>query len=362
MNPSRALAGLLLGILVSLPAVAVERILELRIDGSAPVQVENLVGRVRIVPGDGDLLVRATVSADRQDLADAVRMRRADGPGAVSVVIDYPEEISRIRYDGDEFQRLDASVDYQGRALRVATSRGERVRVDLEILVPSGRSLGVKQAVGGINASGVRADLSLVTRFGAIHVADAAGRLEAQTRSGRINAASFRGDAIVSTGSGAIDLENVLGQVQARTGSGGVQMRGIDGDVTAGTGSGGIQLSDLAGSLNARTGSGSVRVERLKAGENLSVSTGSGGVSVEGDLAAARNIALRTGSGGVTLESSAPLSLRLELSTGSGSLNVDVASLSQVESSRRSFRAQVGGGDGSAKVSTGSGSIRIRAP
>jgi DUF4097 and DUF4098 domain-containing protein YvlB len=362
MNPSRALAGLFLGLVLSLPAAAIERVLEVRIDGSAPVEIENLIGLARIVPGDGELVIRATVTADRQDLADAVRIQRTDGPDAVSVVIDYPKEISRIRYDGDEFQRIDASVDYQGRALRVASSRGERMRVDLEILVPSGRAVRVKQGVGGIQASGVRADLALVTRFGAIHVADAAGRLEAQTRSGRINTASFRGDVNVDTGSGTIELENVLGLVQARTGSGGVKMRGIDGDVTAATGSGGIQLSDLTGSLNARTGSGSVRVDRLNAGENLSVSTGSGGVSVAGDLAAAKNIAVRTGSGGVTLESTTPVSLRLELRTGSGSLNVDVASLSQVESSRRSFRAQVGDGAGSAKVSTGSGSIRLRAP
>jgi DUF4097 and DUF4098 domain-containing protein YvlB len=362
MSATRVLAGLFLGLVVSLPAAAAERVVEVRVEGSAPVQIENLLGRARIVPGHGELVVRATVSAERQDLADAVQVRRIDGRDSVSIIIDYPDEVSRIRYDGDEFRRIDARVDYQGRRLRVASAKGERVRVDLEILVPSGRALRVTQAIGGIEASDVRGDLALVTRYGAIRVADAAGQLDVQSGSGRISVAAFRGPVNADTGSGAVELENVLGRTHAETGSGSVRMRGIDGDVTARTGSGGVHLSDLTGTLNARTGSGSVRVERLTAGADLSVATGSGGVSVAGDLAAAGNIAVRTGSGSVTLESSTPLSLRLELNTGSGSLKVDVPSLSYVESSPRSFRAQVGAGDGFAKVSTGSGSIRIRAP
>jgi DUF4097 and DUF4098 domain-containing protein YvlB len=362
MNASRVLAGLFLGLVVSLPAMAVERIVEMRVDGSVPVRIENLVGRARIVPGDGELVVRATISAERQDLADAVQVRRINGRDGVSIFIDYPDEVSRIRYDGDEFRRIDASVEYQGRKIRVASSRGERVRVDLEILVPSGRALRVTQAIGGIEARDVRGNLALVTRYGAIQVADAAGELDVRSGSGRISVAAFRGPVKADTGSGAVELENILGRIQAETGSGSVGMRGIDGDVTARTGSGGVRLSDLTGTLDVRTGSGSVRVERLTAGADLSVATGSGGVSVAGDLAAAGNIAVRTGSGSVRLESSTPMSLRLELSTGSGSFKVDVPSLSDVESGRRSFRAQVGAGDGFAKVSTGSGSIRIQAP
>jgi DUF4097 and DUF4098 domain-containing protein YvlB len=353
---------LALGMLAAVTVIAAERTLELRIDGVQPVQIHNLVGTARLVPGDGELVIRANVSAERPALADAVRLRRSENQHGVVVVVEYPEGVSRINYDGAEFRRLDTSVDYQGRRVRVTSTGGEAVRVDLEIEVPAERVVEFTQGVGGIEAARIRAELALSARHGMVRVTDGAGRLAVTTGSGAVNVGGFRGDVNTTTGSGRVEIENVLGQVDARTGSGRVTMRGVDGDVNARTGSGGIQLSDLQGSLNARTGSGGVRVEALSSGADLDVGTGSGSVSVAGDLGAVRNVQVRTGSGSVTLDSSTPLSLRLDLSTGSGSFRVDVPSLGQVESGRRNFRAQAGAGEGTARVSTGSGSIRISAP
>jgi DUF4097 and DUF4098 domain-containing protein YvlB len=352
-----------LAMLAALPVIAAERTLELRIDGVQPVQIHNLVGTARLVPGDGELVIRASVSAEQPALADAVRLRRSeDRNGVVVVVVEYPEDLKRVRYDGAEFRRLDTSVEYQGRRVRITNTGGEAVRVDLEIQVPAERMVEFTQGVGGIQAGRIHADLALTARHGVVGVTDGAGRVVATTGSGAVNVASFRGDVETTTGSGEVGIENVLGQVNARTGSGRITIRGVNGDVVARTGSGGIRLSDLEGSLNARTGSGGVRVEALASGADLEIGTGSGAVSVAGDLGAVRNVQVRTGSGSVTLESSTPLSLRLDLSTGSGSFRVDVPTLSHVDSGRRNFRAQVGAGEGTAKVSTGSGSIRISAP
>lgn len=352
---------LLVALAAAVPASAAERSLELRLDGAGPVQVENLVGAVQLVPGAGELVIRASVSSDRQALADGIRLVTRERRGVLEVVVEYPEDVSRINYDGEEFRRLDTTIEYQNRKVRVTTSGGERLRVDLEIEVPQDSKLAVRQGVGPVTAERIHADLVLASRLGRIRVTDGMGRLRADTGSGSIGVAGFRGDVVADTGSGSVSIENVLGKVAADTGSGAVTLRGIDGDILADTGSGGVRFKDVTGSINVDTGSGSVRGEGVVAGPSVLIDTGSGSVTLEGDLSGVRDLVADTGSGGVTLRSSAPLSLRLDLSTGSGGIRVDVAALSNVTSGRRSFRGVVGTGQGHARISTGSGGIRISA-
>lgn len=344
------------------PAQAAERTLELQLADVDTLLVRNLAGSVRLVPGGGEFVVRATISADRQELADAIELRRSDSRGRAEVVVAIPANLSRVLYDGEEFRRLDVSMDYMGRRIRISGGSGERLRVDLEIAVPAGRSLELRQGVGGIESSGLDADLLLESRYGRLRIDDGAGSLAATTASGSVAVTGFRGEVNAQAGSGSLTLENVLGSVHAKTGSGAVSLRAIDGDQRAETGSGGIRVEDSAGSLTARTGSGSVRVDGLTAGPELNIATGSGSVTVNGNLGPVREVSVRTGSGSVRLESSSALSLDVHLSTGSGSLRVDVPTISNVESGRRSFRGTVGAGAGQARVVTGSGSVRITAP
>jgi len=374
-------ALLALSLAAMTPAGAAERVLELRLDGAQETRVHNLVGTVRVVPGSDELVIRATVSADEAEIADAVRLATRERDGVLEVVVEYPGELSRIRYDGKEFQALNARLDYQGRTLRVTRSGGERVRVDLEIEVPAGARLGLRHGIGPVAAEQVDADLALAARYGHVTVTDGVGSLRADTASGRVTVAGFRGDVLADTGSGRVRVENVLGDVAVDTGSGDAELRGIDGDILVDTGSGSVEITDartaetlvdtgsgsvslrqVSGSLKVDTGSGSVRGSDLVAGAELDVDTGSGGVDLSGDLSAVRRVVVDTGSGKVKLQSSQPLSLRLSLSTGSGGIRVDASPLSDVETGRSKFRGVVGDGAGSARISTGSGGIRIIAP
>lgn len=353
---------LFLATFVALPAAAAERTLELRLDEARPVRIDNLVGSARLVPGDGPLVIRATVSAERQELADEIRLETRERRGVLEVVVVYPDGVSRILYEDDALRRLNVTINYEGRRTRVSTTSGERLRVDLEIEVPAESDLRLRQFVGPVTAAQVRADLAIASHYGRVRVTDGMGRLRADTGSGSIGVTGFRGDVVADTGSGSVSVENVLGKVRADTGSGSVTLRGIDGDVVADTGSGSVRLHDIVGSLNVDTGSGSVRGEGVVAGPEVNIDTGSGGVSLEGDLGAVRRLVADTGSGSVTLRSTTPLSLRLHLSTGSGGIRVDVSELSDVTSARRSFRGVAGAGEGTARISTGSGSVRISAP
>jgi DUF4097 and DUF4098 domain-containing protein YvlB len=360
MQARLLLTLVLTALALAAPAGAAERMLELRLDEARPVQVENLVGSVRLIPG-AEMVIRARVSAADPATAEQVRLLTTERNGALEVSVAYPAAVSRVRYEGEEFRRLDVTVEYLGRTMRVATGSGEPLRVDLEITVPADGELAVRQRIGAVSAERVRADLMLASRYGAVRVSDGAGRLRAATSSGAVEVSGFRGDVVADTGSGGVRIENVLGKVTADTGSGAVTLRGIDGDIAADTGSGRVRLHDVRGSLKVDTGSGSVRGEALVAGPGVVVSTGSGSVSLEGDLGAVRDLVARTGSGSITLRSDTPMSLDLHLSTGSGGIRVDVPDLGNVSAGRRSFRGVIGTGEGTARISTGSGSIRIGA-
>ncbi|NGP52574.1 DUF4097 family beta strand repeat-containing protein [Thioalkalivibrio sp. XN8] len=353
-------AVLALAALVAWPAMAAERVVELELDAPT-LRVTNLAGSVRIVPGDTGLL-RATIRSADADLGDAVRIDQERDGDTLSVTVRLPGRLDEVRYDDDQFRRLDVRLEYEGDRIRVRSNDGQRLRVDLELQLPAGALLELRQGVGEISAAGVDADLNLSLNYGRIRAMDGQGALVAVTRAGDMDISSQRGQLDARSGSGDLRIENVLGTSRARTGSGDIMLRGADGDMQVETGSGNLELGDVIGSLRARTGSGDVEIRNLGARAQLDIATGSGDVEADGDLGALRDVTIRTGSGDVDLQSTEPLSLRLSLGTGSGSIKVDVPVMGEVESGRRSFRATVGAGEGEARINTGSGDIRIKAP
>jgi membrane protein implicated in regulation of membrane protease activity len=356
LAPMLALASL-----VAWPAVAAERVVELEIDAAA-LQVTNLAGSVRIVPGADAIVLRATVKADDAALAEAIRFDQEQSGDTASVSVRLPDGLDEVRYEDEQFRRLDARLEYEGDRIRVRSNDGERLRVDLELQIPQGTRLELRQGVGDIGVTGVDADLNLSLNFGHVRAADGQGALVALTRAGDIEVRSQRGQLDARSGSGDVDIENMLGTTRARTGSGDVSLRGVDGEMQVETGSGDLELADVIGSLRARTGSGDVEIRGLGAGPTLDIATGSGDVEAAGDLGALRDVTVRTGSGDVRLASNSPLSLQVSLATGSGGIKVDVPVLGNVESGRRSFKATIGSGEGEARINTGSGDISIKAP
>lgn len=349
-----------LAMLAAWPAVAAERLVELQLD-AAKVRVTNLAGSVRIVSGDSGLL-RASIKTDDAGLGDAVRIDQSRDGDTLSLTVQLPDGVDEVRFEDEQFRRLDVRLEYEGERIRVRSNDGERLRVDLELQLPAGALLELRQGVGDISAEGVDADMNLSVNYGRVRAADGQGALVAATKSGDMEIASQRGQLDAKSGSGDLRIENVLGTTRARTGSGNIRLLGADGDMQVETGSGDIDLSDVVGSLRARTGSGDVEIRSLAAGAQLDIATGSGDVEADGDLGALRDVTIRTGSGDVDLRSTAPLSLRLGLGTGSGSIKVDAPMMSNVESGRRSFKASLGAGEGEARINTGSGDIYIKSP
>lgn len=349
-----------LAMLAAWPAMAAERVVELQLD-AAKLRVTNLAGSVRIVPGD-DALLRARIETDDAGLGNAVRIDQSREGDTLNLTVQVPKGLDEVRFEDEQFRRLDVRLEYEGERIRVRGNGGERLRVDLELQLPEGTVLELRQGVGDISATGVDADLNLSVNYGRMRATDGRGTLVAMTKAGDMDITSQRGQLDARSGSGDLRIENVLGTSRARTGSGNIRLRGADGDMQIETGSGDIDLGDVIGSLRARTGSGDVEIRNLGAGAQLDIATGSGDVEADGDLGALRDVTIRTGSGDVELRSTAPLSLRLGLGTGSGSIKVDAPVMANVESGQRSFKATIGAGEGEARINTGSGDIYIKSP
>jgi hypothetical protein len=175
-------------------------------------------------------------------------------------------------------------------------------------------------------------------------------------------------------GSGSIVIGAVKGAVDAANGSGGIEVDGAA-SLEAHTGSGSIHATSIGGPLSARSGSGSITVAQTGSGE-VSVSAGSGSVSITGVNGPAR---ISTGSGGIDVEGRPAGPWSVNAASGSvtvvlppdAAFDVDAHSSSGSVSSahpvtmmgtmeRHRLEGKVRGGGSLVRISTASGSIRIR--
>ena len=93
----------------------------------------------------------------------------------------------------------------------------------------------------------------------------------------------------------------------------------------------------------------------------LDVDTGSGGIEVDGDLAALERLRIDTGSGSVDLRSSGTPSIEIRIDTGSGGVDVHAPGAS-VHESNDVWTVRMKEGAGRGQIETGSGSVDLTFP
>jgi hypothetical protein len=312
------------------------------------VAVYTLAGRVRVVSGSGaEVVVRITRGG-----ADASQLRVETGQIAGRSTL-------RVIFPGDEIvypemgrgSNTQMSVRADGTFGNGNGRSGGRVRIrgsgngleawaDLVVEVPAGRTVAAYLGVGEMEATGVRGALRLDSGSGSVTATDITGSLDVDTGSGSVRVSNVTGDLRLDTGSGSLDVSDVAGDVVAvDTGSGRVRVSGVTADrFSVDTGSGSVGLSGIsAPTVLVDTGSGSVDIELLRDVGQLVVDTGSGSVTVR-----------------------APdnLGAMVEIDTGSGGIDLDFPL--EVTSVRRDrVQGRLGDGEGTIRIDTGSGSIRI---
>lgn len=318
-----------------------------RVSGSE-VAVYDLVGHVEVVRGSGSEVV-VRIQRGGGDAA-SLRVETGEIRGRETVRIIFPDDeivYPEMGRGSNSTMRVRADGTFGDGRL----SGGDRVRIrgsgsgleawaDLVVEVPAGQTLAAYLGVGHIDANGVEGDIRL------------------DTGSGGITASAMSGSLDIDTGSGGVDVRGVTGNLSVDTGSGGVDVADVVGEsVMVDTGSGGVDMSNVeAVEVGVDTGSGSVEMISVSASDVM-VDTGSGSIQVE-LLEDVDRLVLDTGSGSVTVRAPADLGAMVEIDTGSGGIDLDFPL--EVNSVRRDrVRGRLGDGDGTIRIDTGSGSVRM---
>ncbi|MEU6207791.1 DUF4097 family beta strand repeat-containing protein [Micromonospora musae] len=168
---------------------------------------------IRVLPGSGDVIVRATGTATE------VRIKRV------------------VRYQGAEPR---AKYEIKGSELVLDTDCGSRCSVSYEVTAPEG------VAVRGESNSG---DVELI-RVGAV---------ELQVHSGDVQLTGASGPVRLEANSGNIEVSEATGPVTLRASSGDISARRLQGEVDAEAKSGNVRIElDKAASVRAHANSGDV--------------------------------------------------------------------------------------------------------
>jgi hypothetical protein len=341
---------------------------------SESLVVENLVGEIRILGGEGpDFEVEVAVQG-RDASPETVRVEKQEGAqGRLTVRFPLDRETRYVypklgRGASSTFQ-LGSGEDggwlkalFSGKAQVKVSGSGSGLEVwaDATVKVPRGKSLRLDHGVGGVTITGVDA------------------RIAAGVRSGAVEASAVKGDLSIDTGSGHVSVEGASGQLSVDTGSGHVSVRDVTGPVRIDTGSGHVTLSRIDGAaIDVDTGSGHVEADGIRT-DRLAIDTGSGGVEVRGARLGGASIDpgsggvelgleemgpgrydIETGSGGITLDLPAGASAHVDAETGSGGIQVGLEGIRVARQERNEMEFTLGDGAAQISLETGSGGIRI---
>lgn len=319
------------------------------------VAVYNLVGSITLESGTGaDVEVEVTPRGP-----DASQLRvatgRVGGREALRVLyssdrIVFRDESRGGRWFGDS--RTNISVNDDGtfgdgggwgdRRVEIRSSgNGLEAHADVRVRVPRNRTIAIHLGAGHASVTNVEGDITVDVSAASVTTRGTRGRL------------------LLDTGSGDVSVTDAEGEVTLDSGSGEVEVNGVRGEtVRLDTGSGSVRASNVtARVLRVDTGSGRVTVRGVSS-PDISLDTGSG--SVELSLTAdVEQLTIDSGSGGITLGVPEALGAMLSVETGSGGVDFDFP-VTVTRRSRGRLTGQIGDGRGRIDIETGSGSVRLR--
>jgi len=265
--------------------------------GLSRFAVENLAGTMSVKTGSGASVVAvATVHAENEELAGAVRLEQVAGEGGIPTLsVRYPLDRTRtIRYpdprSSHEWEILDffstgSRYRYAGTQVRVSHNHGVLLYADVEVQVPRGQLDAVlRNLVGLLEARGLEGRLRFEVESADLDLDALSGDLELRGSSGDIRARDIRGGWKSRFSSGDCVLERFEGEVLAfHTSSGDIHARSIKArriEVETSSGDARIQDADAA-ELAADSSSGDIEFDSIGGGlKSVNVETSSGDVAL----------------------------------------------------------------------------------
>jgi DUF4097 and DUF4098 domain-containing protein YvlB len=236
--------------------------------------------------------------------------------------------------------------------------------VRAEVFIPCSYTgtITVKTKSGGIEAADqfICQKMNIESSSGHIRLNSiAAETIAIQTSSGDIRCERIKGNVILKTSSGSITAGNVEGNADAEASSGRIKAEQISGSLKAYTKSGSIKSGRIGGSVSAEVSSGSVDFDVVDG--SILVKTSSGNIHCStGENT--EDISLTSSSGGVTLNIPRNFSSNFSSKTSSGALATPFPERLVSPLSDRDSVQGTTGGDNPTKninIKTNSGSIRV---
>jgi DUF4097 and DUF4098 domain-containing protein YvlB len=317
------------------------------------VAIYNVAGDVRVESGSGtDVTIEMTRGGRDADRLKVVT-GTVRGRNAYRVVYPTGDDIIYSGARASRWGSTDVHLDsdgtwggsnrgWRGNRVRVRSSgRGTEAWADLVIRVPAGKSVAVYLVAGTLSATRVDADLVL------------------DVASARVEATGTRGRLSIDAGSGAVDVRDASGAaLKVDNGSGGITLNNVSSDdCNIDTGSGGVGGTGVqCGLLKVDVGSGGVRLDGVSSGD-VDVDAGSGSVRLA-MTSAPKRVHLEAGSGSVTLALPPSAGADVSIDTGSGGISSEFA-VRATRMDRDELRGTIGDGSGRIRISTGSGSVRL---
>ncbi|MDH4179433.1 MAG: DUF4097 domain-containing protein [Armatimonadota bacterium] len=264
-----------------------------------PLRIENLAGRVEVMPGGPDTVAEYVIHARGENEADA--RRRAE-----------PVEVHSAREAG------------WGDKIWVALKKGKRwpphVSVELVVKTPPERVLSIRVISADINVAGIH------------------GGIKAEATSGDVRiTGSGSGRVVASSTSGDLHVEDADGPVEACATGGSISLAGLRGPATAAT-----------------VTSGDLWLSRVQSKE-VSLNSSSGDISIGVTRPFSERLESHSVSGSVGLTLPASSNCEVHAKTVSGT----ISGKPWQEISRGQARTRLGAGVGSVEISTVSGDIRL---
>ena len=314
------LACLSVGVAAAPAAKGEEVVRTIRADLSAlpagaPFAVENLVGTLRVREADvPSVTAVATVYAESQALADAVRFEPVPGePSTLRVRYPY-DRISTFRYrePGSHDDGLwlsfssSSSYSYDGRTVKVNPGHGTRIHAEVEIQVPRGETAGrFKNLVGLIEAEELRGRLRFEVASADLRLARLEGSLELEGSSGDIRARDVKGTWTSDFSSGDVRLDGFEGEsLELHASSGDFAIRNVKAaKIVTETNSGDVRLLDAdVEEFTAEATSGDIELEDVGARlKSVDVTTSSGDVTLRLPSDASFDASARQSSGDMSV-------------------------------------------------------------
>jgi len=278
--------------------------------------------------------------------------------------------------------RLELAKEGDVYVLRPAGSAegDSRYGFDLEVSVPKKADLSVKTQKGDIHIADILAPLSVSTQTGDIEISDTGGSVTIDTQKGDTTVTDTKGDVKIAGKGGEVNVVNATGgltlngefygPVRAEKIAKGIRFisHRTDFTLTQLTGhmsieSGNFEIVDAPGNLTLRTSSANVSIENP--GGKVNVDNRNGNVDVRYSVAPKDDIQLTNSSSEITLSLPSNTNFELVADCHSCDVNSDFSSPSLNKTTTKSGDSHFEGKYGSGRpikivIRTSYGSINIR--